>query len=109
MLGKNVELLQCHRLGILDAFADRDAGGLAFQDLEAIGGHQQGARRFIEAMVGTSDTLDETARSLRRADMDDEIDIPPIDAEIEGGGANNGPELSLGHGGFDLAALGDIE
>jgi hypothetical protein len=34
-------------------------------------------------VVGASDALGEAARALRRADMHDEIDVAPVDAEVE--------------------------
>ena len=42
-------------------------------------------------------------------DMDDEIDIAPVDAEIERRGADHGAQLSRRHRRFDLAPLADIE
>ena len=56
-------------------------------------------------MVGAADALDEARAAFRRADLDDEIDVAPVNAEIERRGADDGAELAFGHGRFDLAAL----
>jgi hypothetical protein len=39
-------------------------------------------------VVGAADALDEARRALRRAHLDDQIDVAPVDAEIEAGGAD---------------------
>jgi hypothetical protein len=41
--------------------------------------------------------------------MDDEIDVAPIDAEVEGGSGDDTAQAVLGHCLLDLAALADIE
>ena len=48
-------------------------------------------------------------RAFRGADIDHEIDVAPVDAEIERGGADHAAQFSLGHRVLDLAALGDVE
>ena len=60
-------------------------------------------------MVGAADALREAAGALRCADVDDEIDVAPVDAEVECRSTNNGAEFSGDHRGFDLAALGGIQ
>lgn len=60
-------------------------------------------------MVGAADALSDTARALRRTDIDDEIDIAPINAQIERRRTDHGFELARRHGGFDFAALAGIE
>ncbi len=60
-------------------------------------------------MIGAADPLRKTRSALWRADMDDEIDIAPVDAEVERRSGDNGPQFVGGHGGFHLAALGDVE
>ena len=77
--------------------------------LEPVGGHEHRLRGLVEAVVGAADALGEAARALRRADVDDEIDVAPVDAEIEGRGADDGAELARDHRGLDLPALGGVE
>ena len=60
-------------------------------------------------MIGAADALDEPARALRCADVDDQIDIAPVDAEIERGGGDDGAQGAGDHRCFDLAAPGCIE
>ena len=46
---------------------------------------------------------------FRRADIDDEIDVAPVDAEIERRGADDRPQAACRHRRFDAAALARIE
>jgi hypothetical protein len=71
---------------------------------------QHGARRLVEAMVGAADALDKAARTLRRADIDDQIDVAPVDAEIERGSGQPPPSACRPPSrGFHLAAARRIE
>ena len=60
-------------------------------------------------MVGAADPLHQARGALGRADIDDEIDVAPVDAEVERGGADHAAQLSRRHRVLDLAALGDVE
>src|SRR3546814_7238261 len=77
---------------ILRAFGGGSAGGFAFQHFETIGGHKQRARWLVKAVIGAAYALGETACAFVRADADDEIDLAPVDTEIEGGSADDGAE-----------------
>ena len=87
----------------------RVARRLAFEHLETVGGHEQRLRGLIEPVIGAADALQQAARTLGRADMDDEIDIAPVDAEIERRGADDGAQLARRHRRFHLAPLRHIE
>ena len=56
-------------------------------------------------MIGASDPLDQALDVLGRADLNDKIDIAPVDAEIKASGADNRAQLAAGHRPFDAAAL----
>ena len=60
-------------------------------------------------MVGAADALHETRGALRRADIDDEIDIAPVDAEIERRGADDRAQAAGRHRRLDPAALARVE
>ena len=60
-------------------------------------------------MVGAADALHDPARPFGRADVDDEIHVAPVDAEIEGRGADHGLEPAFDHSRLDAPALGDVE
>ena len=109
VLGENVEGAGADRGRILGAEIIGIQRRAALHHLEAVGWHQQRVGRLVHAVVGAADALRQAARPLRRADMDDQIDIAPVDAEVEGGGADHGAQLAGRHRGFDLAALGGIE
>ena len=67
------------------------------------------SRWFVEAVVGAADALDQAARAFWRADVDDEVDIAPVDAEVERRGRDDGAQFAGGHRGFDLFALRGVE
>ena len=48
---------------------DAEDGGLAFQDLEPVGGDQDGFRRLVHAVVGTADPLQQPGNALWCADL----------------------------------------
>ena len=81
----------------------------AFQHLEAVGRHQQRLRRLVEPVIGAADALGQPARAFRRADVDDEIDVAPVDAEIERRGRDHRAQLARRHRRLDLAPLADVE
>ena len=86
---------------------DRDP---ALQRLEAIGRSKGGARSFVDAaVVGAADPCVGLEGALGRADIDGEVDIAPVDAEVEQGSADHAARSSVGHGVLDLAALHRIE
>ena len=96
--------------GVSCAFVgDRIDRGAAFQHLEAVGRHQHAARRLVHAVVGAADALQQPRRALRRADIDDEIDVAPVDAEIERRGADHRAQPAGRHRVLDLAALRHVE
>ena len=93
MLRQHIERAGAQRRRVLRALGDRLERGVAFQHLEAVGRHQDAARRLVHAVIGAADALQQPARALRRADIDDEIDVAPVDAEIERRGADHGAQL----------------
>ena len=56
-------------------------------------------------MVGAADALEQPRSALRGADIDDEIDVTPIDAKIERRGTDHRPQSAAGHRLFDFAPL----
>ncbi len=83
MLRQHVEPA-CPRDGrVLSSFCRRFHRGLALHNLEPVCRDHQRLARLIEPMVRPANTLRQTARPLGRTDIDDKIDITPIDAEIE--------------------------
>ena len=109
MLREHVEAARAFGGRVLRALARRLDRGRAFEHFEAVRRHEDRARGFVEPMVGAADALHQPARSLRRADIDDEIDITPVDAEIERRGADDGLEAAFRHRLLDAAALAGVE
>ena len=83
VLAEHVERAGAERRRVLVAEIVGVERGAALQHLEAVGRHQDALRRLVDAMVGAADALRQAARALRRADMDDEVDVAPVDAEVE--------------------------
>ena len=109
VLRQHVERAGAQRRGVLRVLGDRVDRDAAFQHLEAIGRHQHRARGFVDAVIGAADPLHQPRRALRRADIDDEIDVAPVDAEIERRGADHAAQFAGRHRVLDLAALRDVE
>ena len=109
MLRQHVERAGAQRRRILRVLGDRLDRDRAFQHLEAVGRHQNGARGLVEAVIGAADPLHHPRGALGRADIDDEVDVAPVDAEIERRGADHAAQFAGGHRVLDLAALGDVE
>jgi hypothetical protein len=80
-------------------------GGLALQHLEAVGRHQQGPRRLVQPVVGAADPLHHPRGPLRRGQLDDQVDVAPVDAQVQRRGADHGAQLAAGHRRLDLAPL----
>ena len=109
MLGQHVERARPRGRRVLRALFRRFEGCLAFHHLEAVGRHQQRLARLVQPVVGAADALRQPACALRRADIDDEIDLAPVDAEIERRGADHGAELALNHRRLDFPPLRHVE
>ena len=109
MLGEHVGRAEAGVRRILRGGLHGVEGGLAFEHLEAVGRHQIGLGGLVHAVVGAADALHDPARPLRRADVHDEVDVAPVDAEIEGRGADDGAQLPRRHGGLDPPALRGIQ
>ena len=60
-------------------------------------------------MIGAADPLDQPAGPFRCADVDDEVHIAPVDAQIERRGRHHRLERAGRHRRLDLAAAGGIE
>ena len=109
MLGQHIERTLAQRRRVLIAAFGSRQGRLAFQHLEAVGWDQHGLGRLVHAVIGAADPLGQPACPLWSTDIDDKIDVAPVDAHVERGGRDNGPEAARGHRCFHLAPLADIE
>jgi len=73
--------------------------------LEPAGRDQQRPRGLVQPVVGAPDPLHQARGALGGGQLDDQVHVAPVDAEVQGGGADHGPQLAPGHGGLDLAPL----
>ncbi len=97
MLAERIEAARAGRLAVEIALPNSLQRRPAFDDFETVCGNQNGTGRRIVTMICTADPLDQPFDVLRRADLDHQIDIPPVDTEIERPGADYGPQSTLGH------------
>ena len=109
VLGQHIETARPDRRRILSAHGSGIERSLAFQHFKAVGWHQQRPRWLIQPVVGTADALRQTARPFWRANMNDQVHVAPIDAEIQGRRCDHGPQASGRHRRLDLAPLTHIE
>ncbi len=107
MLGEHVERARPRCRRVLRPFGRGFERRLALDHLD--GGDKQRLARLVESVIGPADALGEPARTLGRADIDDEIDIAPVDAEIERRGRDHGAEPPLHHRRLDLPPLAHVE
>src|SRR5690606_9137701 len=81
MLREDVEAAGAHLFSVKAVGADGLNGGLAFQHLKAVAGHQQGPARSIETMIGPAEALQQSGGSLGGPYLYHQIYIPPVDPE----------------------------
>ena len=103
MLGQDIEAAGTKDIGIEFARQHGIASGERFEIFEAIARHDQCVAGFVHTVVGAAGALKQARRSLGGAHLHDEIDIAPIDAEIEAGGGDDGAQAAGRHGVFGLA------
>ena len=88
MLGEHVERAGAENLGVELAIVDRVERGARFEIFEAVAGDDDALARLVEPVVGAADPLQQARAALGRAHLDDEIDVAPVDAEVEAGGGD---------------------
>ena len=109
VLGEHVERAGAEDLGVELALLDRVEGGARLEIFEAVAGNEDRLARLVEPVVGAADALDQPRRALGRAHLDDEVDVAPVDAEVEAGGADQRAQPARGDRGLDLAPRLDRE
>ena len=103
MLSQNVQTPRPEIFAIALALVDGIARRRRFEEFETVARHEQRGRRLIETVVGTADALQQARRAFGRAHLDDEVDVAPIDAQIEAGRRHQRPQFTARHRAFDLA------
>ena len=109
VLRQHVERADAQGRRVLRIRRHRRDCGRAFQHLEAIGRHEHTFRGLVHAVIGAADPLQQPRRALRRADIDHQIDVAPVDAEIERRCGDDRAQPSGRHRVLDLAPLADVE
>ena len=109
VLRQHVEAGRSWRIAVEFARLDGLQRGQRFQHLETIGRGDHGAAGLVEPVVGAADALHQSADALGRAHLDHQVDIAPVDAEIERRSRDHSTEFAGRHRGLDLAPLLDRE
>ena len=109
VLRQYVERADAKRRRVLRILGNGVERGAAFEHFEAVRRNKHALRRLVHAVIGAADALQEPRGALRRADIDDQIDVAPVDAEIERGGADHRAQAPGRHRAFDLAPLRHVE
>jgi hypothetical protein len=102
MLGEDVESAWAEDLLIQRPFGDRIEGGSGLKIFEPIARDEDSFGRLVEPVVGAADPLEEARGALWRTHLDHEIDVAPVDTEIEAGRADEGAEAAARDRRFDL-------
>ena len=89
VLGEHIQRSTTNAFAVHLAILNGSFGGAAFQDFKSVGRHEHRLARLIHAVIGAPDPLHQPGGSFRRAHLDDEIDLAPVDPEIERGGTHH--------------------
>ncbi len=103
MLGEHIEPAGAKIFAIALALIHRFHRCGCFEKLETIARHQQRAAGLVEPMIGAANALQQAARTLGRTHLHHQINIAPIHAQIEAGGANQCAQFAARHRIFNLA------
>src|SRR5205814_792126 len=103
LLRQDVERI-LRRVGRLDVAAAHVAGrGRAGEEVAAELREEDAARGRADLMTGAADALDAGGDRRRRLDLDHEIDVAEIEAELERGRRDDRGELAALEPGLDVA------
>ncbi len=109
VLGEHVERAGAEDVGIALARLHGVEGSTGLEIFEAVARHDQRLGGLVEPMVGAAYALEQPRRPLGRAHLHNEIDIAPVDAEIEAGGGDQRAQAPVGHRLLGLAPRLAIE
>ena len=109
MLAQNVKRSGAARIPVQIAGPDGFQRGDAFNHFKTVCRHQQGLGRRVVAVVGAPDPLDQPFDVFGCADLDHQIDITPVDPQIQRTGTDDCPQLTTHHRSFDAFALLPVE
>ena len=88
---------------IAHALLHRIERGLRLEIFETVAGNEKRLAGFVHPVVRPADTLQQPRASLGRAHLNHAIDIAPVNAEIQAGGANKCAQLASCHRALNLA------
>src|SRR5579884_3707945 len=97
MLSEHVERSGPESLRIELAVGDRIQRRPRLEIFEAVAGDDDALAWLIEPMVGPPDPLQQPRAAFGRAHLHDQIDVTPVDSEIEAGGRDEAAELPRSH------------
>ena len=92
LLSEDVERLRRRRRPVEGALADAPQQGGAFDELVERQRKDAAARHARKTVAGAPDALEERRDRTRGPDLDDEVHVADVDAELERRGGDEGPE-----------------
>ena len=104
VLGEGVEGARAEDVGVELMVVDRVQCGAGLEIFEAVAGNDYAFGGLVEAVIGAADPLEQARRTLGSAHLDDEVNIAPVDPEVEAGGGDERAQPAVAHRGLDLAA-----
>ena len=103
VLREHVERSGTEDLGVQFPVVDRVERCARLEIFEPVAGHDHALARLVEPVVGAADPLQQSRAALGRAHLDDEVDVAPVDAEVEAGGRHQTAQPSRRHRRLDPA------
>ena len=104
MLAQNVQPALTDGVIFKPAIAHRLKRRLAFEIFKAVGGQNTRLRCKIKAVPRAPDTLHKALNLFGRTNLDHQINIAPVDPQIETACADDCAQAALTHRGLDLSA-----
>ena len=104
MLGQHIERARSKTVRVQLAGLHGIARSQRLQIFKAVARHDQAAAGFIHAVIGAPRALQQARGPLGCTHLDDQINVAPIQPEIEAGGRHDGAQLAGRHRRLHLAA-----
>ena len=104
MLRQNIQPPGPEFLAVALAFVDCLLGRSRLEEFEAVARDEQRAAGLVQPVVGPPDTLEQPRRALGRPHLHHQVDVAPVDTQVETGGRHERTKFAPGHRTFDLAA-----
>ena len=104
MLGQHIEPATPEGGAIKPVLFDFGLRRDTFQIFEPVRRHENGSTRLVQPVICAANPLQQAAHPFRRANLDHQINIGPVEPEVEGTCRHHAIQTTGGHHRLDLAA-----